>query len=93
MSEKMGIVLLSVRTAGNPGNVLIGGKCAGEGELLRLAGPLPAGKGNGTPFVLVLYRVIWLAVLNLGFQERNSQFLVLIWNWKQWSVSVSFSSE
>lgn len=37
-------------------------------------GPLAAGNAGGAPFVLVLHWVIWLTVLNLGFEERNFQF-------------------
>lgn len=57
-----------------PWDILIGGEHAEGMALLEPAGPLPAGNGNTTPFVLILPWVIGLAVLNLGFEERNFQF-------------------
>lgn len=46
-------------SCGEPWDVSIGGECAAEMVLLGPPGPLPAGKGNGASFVLILHWVIW----------------------------------
>lgn len=54
-------------SCGEPWDILIGGGCVGEMMLLGHAGPLPAGNGNGTPFILPLQ---WLG---LQFRTQDSR--------------------